>query len=218
MSTRIIICRHGNTFDKGDIVTRVGARTDLPLSQSGKAQAEKLKQYFHPKHSIYKFERAFCSELIRTRETALKILEDLHPAKLLEESFLKEIDYGRDENRPESEVLARIGQEAMTEWDTAAIVPDGWQIDPDQIRAEWRAFLQEMSKTPGDVLVMTSNGIARFCLDVVDDIACEVPSIKLATAGFGIVNCAAGKTTMTDWNVKIGLKKTYQRFPKNKAY
>ena len=32
---RVIICRHGNTFDKGDLVRRVGARTDLALSKSG---------------------------------------------------------------------------------------------------------------------------------------------------------------------------------------
>ncbi|MFZ4686424.1 MAG: histidine phosphatase family protein [Hyphomonadaceae bacterium] len=39
MQTRIFIVRHGNTFDKGDVVTRVGGRTDLPLSTSGSAQA-----------------------------------------------------------------------------------------------------------------------------------------------------------------------------------
>lgn len=202
MSTRIVICRHGNTFDKGDIVTRVGARTDLALSQSGKAQAEKLKHYFHPDRGLYRFERAFCSELLRTRETAQEILENLHPAKLIKEGFLKEIDYGIDENRPESDVISRIGKEALTEWDTAAIAPDGWHIDPDQIRADWRGFLKEMAETPGDVLVVTSNGIARFCLDVVDDISCNVPSIKLATAAFGIISCSNNTTVVTHWNIK----------------
>lgn len=202
MSTRIIICRHGNTFDKGDIVTRVGARTDLALSQSGKVQAEKLKQYFNTAHSPYKFERAFCSELRRTRETAQKILTANHPAKLLEKSFLKEIDYGVDENQPETDVVARIGKQAITDWDSNATVPDGWHVDAEQIRADWGAFFLEMSKIPGDVLVVTSNGIARFCLDVVDDFAIAIPSIKLATAAFGVIKCESGETKMTDWNVK----------------
>ena len=109
MSTRIVICRHGNTFDKGDNVTRVGGRTDLPLSQSGQAQAEKLKQYFNATDSPYRFTRAFCSELRRTRETAQEILSAKHPAQLLEKPFLKEIDYVIDENRPEADVIARIG-------------------------------------------------------------------------------------------------------------
>jgi len=173
MSTRIIICRHGNTFDKGDVVTRVGARTDLPLSQSGLAQAEKLKAYFDPKRGEHLFEQAYCSELRRTHHTAQEILNNLHPAKLFEVKFLKEIDYGIDENKPET-----------------------------QIRADWRAFLKEMAQTPGDVLVVTSNGIARFVLDVVDNMTCEVPSIKLATAAFGIISCVGNATTVTHWNIK----------------
>ena len=40
--TTLIIARHGNTFDKGDIPTRVGARTDLPLVEKGRAQAKAL--------------------------------------------------------------------------------------------------------------------------------------------------------------------------------
>jgi broad specificity phosphatase PhoE len=43
---RLFVVRHGNTFDAGDVITRVGGRTDLPLSASGKAQAEKLAAHF----------------------------------------------------------------------------------------------------------------------------------------------------------------------------
>ena len=202
MTTRIIICRHGNTFDKGDIITRVGAHTDLPLSTSGQAQAEKLHQFFHPANSPYRFKRAFCSDLRRTRETGLKILTDTHAASLSERGFLKEIDYGIDENRPEEEVVARLGRQSIVDWDTKALVPDGWKVDPDQIRADWRAFLEEMAKTPGDVLVVTSNGIARFCLNVVDHIACEEPPLKLATAAFGIITCNSEGFTIEGWNLK----------------
>lgn len=46
MTARLIIVRHGNTFDKGDVVTRVGGRTDIPLSVSGRAQAESLAGHF----------------------------------------------------------------------------------------------------------------------------------------------------------------------------
>lgn len=202
MTTRIIICRHGNTFDKGDVITRVGARTDLALSTSGQVQAEKLRRYFETGNNTYKFERAFCSNLRRTRETAIKILEGGHTANLSEKAFLKEIDYGVDENRPEDEVVARLGQQAILDWDEYAIVPDGWHVDPAQIQSEWRRFLTEMSKTPGDILVVTSNGIARFCLDAVHKIACENPSLKLSTASFGLITCDAQKFTIESWNMK----------------
>jgi len=43
--TTLIIARHGNTFGPADTVTYVGAGTDLPLVDSGKAQAQKLGLY-----------------------------------------------------------------------------------------------------------------------------------------------------------------------------
>ncbi|MEZ5892039.1 MAG: phosphoglycerate mutase family protein [Parvularculaceae bacterium] len=44
--TDLYILRHGNTFDKGDVVRRVGARTDMPLSVSGVMQATALAAHF----------------------------------------------------------------------------------------------------------------------------------------------------------------------------
>lgn len=38
----LIIARHGNTFGPDDTPTRVGARTDLPLVESGIQQARLL--------------------------------------------------------------------------------------------------------------------------------------------------------------------------------
>ena len=46
--TRLIIARHGNTFDAGDIPTRVGRRTDLPLVASGEAQAKTHRRLSAP--------------------------------------------------------------------------------------------------------------------------------------------------------------------------
>ncbi|MEL6754250.1 MAG: histidine phosphatase family protein, partial [Pseudomonadota bacterium] len=42
----LYIVRHGNTFDTGDTVLRVGGRTDLPLSTSGEMQATALGIHF----------------------------------------------------------------------------------------------------------------------------------------------------------------------------
>ena len=41
--------------------------------------------------------------------------------------------YGPDEGKPETEVVARIGQKALDEWERAAIVPDGWLVCVDDI-------------------------------------------------------------------------------------
>jgi len=200
--TRIIICRHGNTFDKGDVVTRVGARTDLPLSLSGLEQSAALSKHFDPKQSGFNFSEAYCSALQRTHRTGSIILTSNHLCKALKIlDFLTEIDYGVDENKAESHVIARLGQDALTLWDEKAVPPDGWNVDPDAIIKAWKAFFNDYKEDKGDVLVVTSNGIARFVLDAVDDITTEAPR-KLRTAAYGIVKITNGHSTVTAWDIR----------------
>lgn len=191
--TRIVICRHGNTFDKGDVVTRVGARTDLPLSQSGCIQAVTLAKEL----SDFKFTKAYCSPLVRTRQTAEAIIDAETPLEVLK--FLREIDYGEDENKPEAEVIARIGQEAIDLWDVEAIAPQGWNVDTQSLIQAWQSFFETHRQTGEDILVVTSNGIARFVLDVVVNIPPNTPR-KLRTAAFGLIELGAGKTELIYWD------------------
>jgi broad specificity phosphatase PhoE len=194
---RIIVCRHGNTFDKGDVVTRVGGRTDLPLSRSGTEQAEALSRHF----ADTAFRVAYCSSLQRTRETAATILgarADGPDLNVL--PFLKEIDYGPDENVAEDKVVARIGEDAMRAWEEDSRVPDGWTVDKAAIHAGWKSLLAEASRLPKEetILVVTSNGIARFLPDVVDAVPVGLQP-KLKTGAWGVVACNAG-TRILAWN------------------
>lgn len=194
---RLIICRHGNTFDKGDVVTRVGGRTDLPLSSSGRAQAEALARHF----AGTRFKAAYCSSLRRTRETAEAILGTAVDAPTLSVlPFLTEVDYGPDENQPEEDVVARIGEAALRAWEEDSIPPDGWQVDKPAILAGWRALLAEGARLqPGEIiLVVTSNGIARFLPDVVDGVPAGVQP-KLKTGAWGEIACSPG-TRIVFWN------------------
>ena len=43
---RFFIVRHGNTFGPGEVLRRVGARTDIPLVPSGEEQAQALGAWF----------------------------------------------------------------------------------------------------------------------------------------------------------------------------
>ena len=43
---RIFIIRHGNTFESSADARRIGARTDIPLVESGHAQAARLGVWF----------------------------------------------------------------------------------------------------------------------------------------------------------------------------
>lgn len=202
--TQLYIIRHGNTFDPGDTVTRVGARTDLPLSQSGKQQALHLRDHFQ-NALPHGFARAYCSSLARTRQTAEIILAgSVDPPSLETLPFLKEIDYGPDENQPEDKVEARVGREALELWDREAKPPAGWKVDPHQLTQEWGALVDRLQTEKPDrpVLLVTSNGIARFALRVVTTDLSRAGSIKLKTGAFGQLSLSGQEVRLLSWNLR----------------
>lgn len=202
--TDIYIVRHGNTFDAGEVVTRVGARTDLPLSSSGLAQAEALSAHFQNRLADG-FDRAYCSPLQRTRQTAEAILATRTDAPELESlEFLREVDYGPDENQPEDKVIERIGMAALRAWEASAVPPAGWNLDPDHIRGAWKTLIKDLASEAlaGPVLVVTSNGIARFVLDAVTRMNAPPASIKLKTGAYGLLRARGDEVELVSWNVR----------------
>jgi broad specificity phosphatase PhoE len=196
---KIYIVRHGNTFEEGEVVTRVGGRTDLPLSSSGRVQAQKLAAHFLA-HGVA-FTSARSGPLQRTRATAATILGAQAGApELLTELFLREIDYGPDENRPEREVVARIGQAALEAWESQGIPPQGWRVDPAALVGNWQELFSDLKDEIGAHLVVTSNGIARFAQQAIGLARADG---KLATGAYGILELSPdGAAGLTAWNVK----------------
>ena len=196
METRLFIVRHGNTFDKGDVVTRVGGRTDLPLSLSGREQVATLARHF----AATSFATARTGPLKRTRDTASAILAaQPSPPELLTDLFLREIDYGPDENRPEEAVVARIGKEALEGWERDGVVPPGWRADTAAIIGNWQELFHDLRDAPGNHLVVTSNGVARFALNAA---SAQRPDAKLATAAWGVIVVEAGGARVEAWNLR----------------
>ena len=66
--TNLLIIRHGNTFNPEDTPTRVGCRTDIPLTKSGIEQARALGHFL--KQEKLCPDALYASELMRARETA----------------------------------------------------------------------------------------------------------------------------------------------------
>lgn len=167
---RAIIVRHGNTFEPGVAPRRIGARTDVPLVESGKAQAEALAAHFT--HTA--FDRCLVSPLRRTRETAAIIAPGVPTERA---DWLREIDHGPDEGTTEEAVRARIGTEALVRWEEAALPPPGWIVDAPARIAAWRGFFAEAR---GTILLVTSNGASRFAL-----VALGLPPARLRTGAYG---------------------------------
>ncbi|MEM7728205.1 MAG: histidine phosphatase family protein [Pseudomonadota bacterium] len=191
LGRRVTVVRHGNTFDPGETVRRVGRGTDLPLSTSGRAQAEALAAQF----AKTRFDRVVSSPLLRTRQTAEAI-----SAPVIFDDRLLEIDYGPDEGQPEEAVVARLGADAIRRWDDDAVPPRDWLVDPGTIRSDWTALLNE---SVGETLIVTSNGIARFLLDVADH---DGAARKLKTGAYGTVEQTPDGWRVRAWNVRPPLR------------
>ncbi len=220
----LVIARHGNTFSSGDTPTRVGARTDLPLVGKGEEQARALGRYLK-EHDLLP-DVVYSSNLQRTRkmaELALKEAGAVQPVYALD--IFDEIDYGVDENKPEDEVIARVGKEALKLWNEKAIVPDGWRVNPDEIIRNWQRFANQIVKADDTLnpltdtltdtitnqvmdiaettLVVTSNGIARFAPYITGDFEDFLGkfSIKLKTGALGILRFFGDRWVVEDWNI-----------------
>lgn len=199
MTLRLLIARHGNTFAPGDLVRRVGT-TDLPLVASGLEQGRLLGAYLKQNNLLP--DVLFTSQLQRAIQTAEQAQQVMGTHLAIETlSIFNEIDYGPDENQPETEVVARIGKKALSAWEAQALVPDGWKVDPAEIINNWRTFAerlrqQYMGKT---CLVVTSNGIARFAPHLTGDFAAFSAQygIKIAT---GAVCIFANEVSTPAWD------------------
>ena len=199
MDLIVTIVRHGNTFDAGQQTRRIGARTDLPLVATGRDQALALGRNFAEQGLI--FDRALAAPLRRTRATIDAILASQRQMPVIESvDWLTEIDHGPDEGQPDSDVVARIGRDALVAWDTEARAPDGWIVDSERRIAGWR----DLWKTGhGHVLIVTSNGAARFALlsdERLRGQASALPSLKLRTGAYGSIARGQGELRLIAWD------------------
>jgi len=201
--TRLYIVRHGNTFEAGETPRRIGARTDLPLTAAGVAQAEALGAHFA--RQGVRFARALSSGLKRTRATGEAVLSrQPHPLVLETAEFLAEVDHGPDENQAEDAVLARIGRAALELWDAEAVPPPGWDVRPEWRRAQWLTFADEATAAHRDdaILLVTSNGAGRFALSAFGlKPGGKAQGVKFRTGSYGLVEAGGGgKFRLVDWD------------------
>lgn len=202
--TTLIIARHGNTFGPGDIPTRVGARTDLPLVESGREQAQAIGKYLKA-HKLIP-DVIYASALQRAQETAkIAVKESGITNPIFTLDIFNEIDYGPDENKTEDDVIARVGAQAIKDWDEKAIVPDGWKANPDEIIQNWKDFADQISAHDDNetVLVVTSNGIARFAPYITGDFEGfrQNYPLKLGTGTMGIFKSYNYQWILNGWNI-----------------
>ena len=214
MMRRLIIARHGNTFEDGEAPRRVGV-TDLPLTAKGREQAAVLGTWLRERGWIP--DAVYAPVLLRSRETAeIAARAAGFGGAVRVADFLAEIDHGPDENKTESEVRLRLGRETLgpsatdveadaaghavlAAWDERAVPPPGWRVDAEGLRERWRVFAEGVAR--GEALVtfaVTSNGVLRFAAGIGKG---EVPSsLKVATGAACCWEWDGGAWVLAGWN------------------
>lgn len=203
--TVLLIARHGNTFGPDDKVTYVGARTDKPLVESGRDQAKAIGRYLKDNRLIP--DVVYSSALQRAQETAkIAVKESGVSNPVFTLDIFNEIDYGPDENKTKDEIIARIGAQPLKDWDDNNLVPPGWNADPETIIKHWVDFADQARAHDDNetILVVTSNGIARFAPYITGDYDAfrRDHSPKMATGGLSILRYSGAKWVIEGWNIK----------------
>jgi len=198
MMLTAIIVRHGNTFAPDEPPRRIGVRTDIPLVDSGRAQARALAALFTREEP---FDRVLAGPLLRTQQTARLIVAAQSNGTTIETcDWLAEIDHGSDEDRTEDDVRARIGTATLAAWDADAVAPPGWIVDAERRVDAWRGLLE---RETGRFLIVTSNGAARFALlahPALRRQAGRLPSMKLRTGAWGRITRRDGLLRLETWD------------------
>lgn len=161
MSNLVLLCRHGNTFNKGEKVVMVGAKEDLPLTVHGLEQAEAVAEVI--KNAKLRPERIWCGPLLRTKVFAEIVSHSTGGAESVVDPRLIEFDYGAWGGLSNEEIVAGWGSEALERWQEGSVRPAGVVFKPSEqiAAAEARSVLDELRGCSGTTVVVTSNGRLR---------------------------------------------------------
>lgn len=220
MTRTCIIARHGNTFRPGQIPTRVGRETDLPLVEEQRARS--IGRYLLTR-DIH-LDSIHAAPLLRTTRTAELIIEEARlPLAVIPEPRFTEIDHGPDENKTDEQVKRRLGARfslhaglslvpdsaliargtaILDDWNTRAIPPPGWIVDVEAITRAWREFADAIPDGH-TVLICTSSGIIRFAPCLLDQEQANSPAdLKVATGSLSIFRNDHHRWNLTAWNLQ----------------
>lgn len=200
---KIVIARHGNTFAPGDVICRIGLRTDIALVQRGRSQALSLGKII--RDMFGSVDSILCGNLLRLKETAQLIssCSETFPEPVVDRRF-NELDYGKYDGLPEEQFVQLVGESALQDWDREGKIPACLNIDRTSIISMWRDFALQVAagKYGETVLVVTSNGTARLAPQIAENYNefNQKFKLKLATGSFGVLAYSNGAWRVDTWN------------------
>lgn len=204
----LILSRHGNTFAPGDTVFWVGAKNDLPLVESGIAQAEALAQSFLSSGTAP--EIIYCGPLQRTRKYAEIVRHKLAVATpIIIDNRLDELDYGQWSGLTDAQVQEKFGKEDLENWTKSGIWPksSSWGSSENEVAQQVVEFTNELkndSSSNKNILAVTSNGRLRYFLRLFPKLFNDYSNQHKLTVGTGkisIISHLAPDLILRCWNL-----------------
>lgn len=199
---RLVLARHGNTFEAGETPVWVGAREDLPLTARGEEQSRAIGAALKSAGIVPA--RLIAGPLRRTRDGAALAAQACGFAGELEiDDRLKEIDYGVWGGRSDADIAAQWGASAIEAWRERSVVPEGagWSPDPQEMEAHARAVLGTIAQNPrGDVLLISSNGVLRYFHRLIAGADAPPEDAKVKTGHMGAARLIDGNWRLELWN------------------
>lgn len=205
MKPVLVFARHGNTFEKDQTPTWVGARTDLPLTAEGEAQAQRIADYIAANHAP--LDAIIAGPLKRTQRMAEIVAAKVNNVFTVDER-LTEIDYGLWENKSAEEIVALCGQQVFEAWEKQGVWPEEMNFAPNLHKLETNIahFLAEQHKRltaplAQSRLAITSNGILRF---VYRALTGQHPGseAKVKTGAYCVLEPTQESWAIRSWNVR----------------
>ncbi|HVR46401.1 MAG TPA: histidine phosphatase family protein [Candidatus Binatia bacterium] len=157
----VALIRHGPT--EWNETGRFQGSTDLPLSERGRAHALAIASAL----GADGFRKVYSSDMQRARETA-RALADAYGVPLVDDSRLREFDFGRWEGLTWDEILAHDPELARRPRNAARYYRPAGGESFEQVRRRVRAFLDDLiAKGESPVAVVTHAGaLHAFCAEL----------------------------------------------------
>lgn len=204
MKPVVVLCRHGNTFNKGDRVFWVGSREDLPLTNEGVAQARAVADVLAA--SRQPIARVISGPLKRTRVFAEEICAKAlpHEKPLLDER-LAELDYGAWSGLTDAEIESQYGAGVLEPWRQHGLRPSVVSFTPseDVVRREATQLLDELQQKGGLSVLVASNGRLRELGRMLSEQTKEpLASPAVGTGASCILTFSGSVWRIAGWNLK----------------
>ena len=175
---RITLLRHAEVIE--EYQGKYNGHIDIPLSKKGIKQAQELAIELKSKN----FDKVYCSDLIRARQTLTELNLEIEP---IYSSKLREKSWGRHEGKSFSEIQDEgIEYKNFEQWLSSL---DGEDIESYTNKIKEYFFETVFKQSSQNILVLTHSGAIKTLIKIIKNISIdEAFSIELPYASYIVLN------------------------------